>query len=135
MYGINYWEIDEFKLIGYIDSDWDGSFDDQKSTSGYLFHLGSSAISWASKKYPIVSLSSVEVEYIIAIGVAYQAVWMRSMLKDLGYEQKGVTKLLCDNSSAIMLSKNAIFHKRTKHIDTRYHYIRDLISAREITME
>jgi len=57
------------------------------------------------------------------------------MLKDLGHEQKEVTKLFYDNNSVIALSKNVVFHKRTKHIDMRYHYIRELINAGEITME
>jgi len=94
-----------------MNNDWAGSSDDRKSTSSYLFHLGSGAISWASKKQPIISLSSTEVEYIAMIGAACQAVWMRTMLKYLGHEQKGVKKLFCDNSSAIALSKNAMFHK------------------------
>ena len=57
------------------------------------------------------------------------------MLKDLGHEQKEAKKLLCDNSSAIALSKNVVFHKMTMHIDTRYHYIRELINAGELIME
>jgi len=134
-YGIMYREIDDFRLIEYTYRDWVGSFDDRKSTFGYMFHLGSGAISWASKKQPIISLSSAEVEYIAMTRVAYQAVWMRCMLKDLVHKQKEATKLLCNNSSAIALSKNVVFHRRIKHIDTRYHYIRELINAREITME
>jgi len=85
-YGIMYRKIDDFILIGYTNSDWAGSSDDRKNTSRYVFHLGSGAISWTSKKKPIVSLSSIEVEYIVTIGVAYQVVWMRRMLKDLGHE-------------------------------------------------
>ena len=134
-YGIMYKRIEEFKLIEYTNGDWAGSFDDSKSTSGYVFHLGSGVISWASKKYPIIALSSAKVEYITMIGIAYQAIWMRRMLKDLGHKQQEATKLLYDNKSTITLSKNAIFHKRTKHIDTRYHYIRELINAREIIMK
>jgi len=86
-YGIMYRKTNDFKLIGYIDSNWARSYDDQKSTSGYVFHLGSGAISWTSKKQPIISLSSVEAKYIVATRASYQVVWMRSMLKDLGHEQ------------------------------------------------
>lgn len=134
-YGIIYKKSEDFKLTGYTDSDWAGSADDRKSTSGYVFHLGSGVVSWASKKQPIVSLSSAEAEYIAATTATCQAIWMRRILKDLGHEQQEATKLLCDNSSAIALSKNAVFHKRTKHIDTRYHYIRELINAGEIVLE
>ena len=70
-------------LIGYTDSDWAGSVDDRKSTSGYVFHMGSGAISWASKKQPIVALSTTEVEYVKATAAACQAVWMRRMLRSL----------------------------------------------------
>jgi len=73
-FGIMYKKIDDFKLTRYTNSDWAGSSGDQKSTSRYVFHLGFDAISWASKKHPIISLSSIEVEYIATIGVAYQAV-------------------------------------------------------------
>ena len=72
-----------FKLIGYTDSDNGGSTDDRKITSGYTFHFGTGVVSWASKKQPIVTLSSAEAEYVAAIGTACQAVWMRRMLKDL----------------------------------------------------
>eukprot|EP00253_Pinus_taeda_P030569 PITA_30569 len=109
--------------------------DDRKSTSGYVFHMGSGAISWASKKQPIVALSIAEAEYVAATTAACQAVWMRRMLRSLGQEQAKATVIFCDNSSAIALSKNSVFHKRTKHIDTRFHYIRELVSNGEIVLE
>eukprot|EP00253_Pinus_taeda_P029907 PITA_29907 len=93
------------------------------------------AISWACKKQPIVALSTVEAEYVAATAAACQAVWMRRMLRSLGKEQAKATVIFCDNSSAIALSKNSVFHKRTKHIDTRFHYIRELVSNGEITLQ
>eukprot|EP00253_Pinus_taeda_P018634 PITA_18634 len=116
-------------------SDWAGSVDDRKSTSGYVFHMGSGAISWASKKQSIVALSIAEAEYVAATVGACQAVWMRRMLRSLGREQAEATVIFCDNSSAIALSKNSVFHKRTKHIDTRFHYIRELVNNGEIVLE
>eukprot|EP00253_Pinus_taeda_P024885 PITA_24885 len=101
--------------------------DDRKSTSSYVFHMGSGAISWASKKQPIVALSTTEAEYVAATATACQAVWMRRMLRSLCQEQAKRTVIFCDNSSAIALPKNSVFHKRTKHIDTRFHYIRELL--------
>eukprot|EP00253_Pinus_taeda_P001822 PITA_01822 len=115
--------------------DWAGSVDDWKSTSGYVFHMGSGAISWSSKKQSTVALSTAEAEYVAAIAAACQAVWMRRMLRSLGQEQAKATMIFCDNSSAIALSKNLVFHKRTKHIDTRFHYIRELVSSEEIVLE
>eukprot|EP00253_Pinus_taeda_P005839 PITA_05839 len=114
--------------------DWTGSVDDRKSTSGYVFHMSSRAISWASKKQPIVALSTAEAEYVAATAAACQAFWMRRMLRSLGQEQAKGTVIYCDNSSAIALSKNSVFHKRTKHIDTRFHYIRELVNNGEIVL-
>ena len=135
MFGILYNVSEHSDLVGYTDSDWAGSVDDRKSTSGYVFHMGSGAISWASKKQSIVALSTAEAEYVAATAAACQAVWMRRMLRSLGQEQAKATVIFCDNSSAIALSKNSVFHKRTKHIDTRFHYIRELVNNGEIVLE
>eukprot|EP00253_Pinus_taeda_P034807 PITA_34807 len=133
-FGILYTSSESSDLIGYIDSDWVGSVDDRKRTSGYLFHMGSRAISWASKKQPIVALSTIEAEYVVATAAACQAVWMRRMLRSLGQEHAKATMIFCDISSAIALSKNSVFHKQTKHIDTRFNYIRELVNNGEINL-
>eukprot|EP00253_Pinus_taeda_P003454 PITA_03454 len=109
--------------------------DDRKSTSGYVFHMGSVAISWASKKQRIVVLSTTEAEYVAATATACQTIWMRKMLRSLGQEQEKGTVIFCDNSSAIALSKNFVFHKRTKHIDTSFHYIMELVNNGEIVLQ
>eukprot|EP00253_Pinus_taeda_P011790 PITA_11790 len=94
------------------------------------------AISWASKKQSIVALSTAQAEYVAATAAACQAVWMRRMLRSLGQEQAKARVIFCDNSSPIALSKNSVFHKRTKHIDTRFHYIRELVKNNgEIVLE
>eukprot|EP00253_Pinus_taeda_P014666 PITA_14666 len=116
-------------------SDCAGSVDDRKSTSGYVFHMGSRAVSWASKKQPIVALSTAETKYVAATTATCQTVSMRRMLRSLGQEQAKGTVIFCDNSSAIALSKNYVFHKRTKHIDTRFHYIRELVNNGEIVLQ
>ena len=74
---------DDFKLVGYTDNDWARSIDDRKSTSGYMFHMGSGAISWASKKQPIVAQSIAEAEYIAENAATCQAIWLRRILNDL----------------------------------------------------
>ena len=134
-FGILYSSSESFMLTGYTDSDWDGSVDDRKSTSGYVFHMGSGAISWASKKQPVVALSTAEAEYVAATAAACQAVWLRRVLRDLCHEQEKGTTIYCDNSSAISLSKNSVFHKRTKHIDTKFHFIRELVNNCEIVLQ
>eukprot|EP00253_Pinus_taeda_P031585 PITA_31585 len=108
--------------------------DDRKITSAYVFHMGLGAISWASKKHPIVALSTAEAEYVAATVETCQAIWMRRMLRSLCQEQAKGTMIFCDNSSAIALSKNFVFHKRTKHIDRKFHYIRELVNNGEIVL-
>lgn len=134
-FGILYIVSECSDLVGYTDSDWAGSGDDRKSTSGYDFHMGLGAISWASKKHSIIALSTAEAEYVAPTAATCQVVWMRRMLRSLGQEQAKTTVIFCDNSSAIALSKNSVFHKRKKHIDTRFHYIRELVINGEITLQ
>eukprot|EP00253_Pinus_taeda_P006714 PITA_06714 len=115
--------------------DWVGSVDEWKSTSGYVFHMGSGAISWASKKQPIVLLFTAEAEYVAATVAACQAIWMRRMLRSLCQEQAKGIVIFCDNSLAIALSKNYVFHKRMKHIDTKFHYNMELVNNGEIILK
>ena len=122
-------------MIGYTDSDFAGSIDDRKSTYGYVFSFGLGSVAWASKKHPIVTLSSSEAEYVAVTTATYQTVWMRRTLSELQHEQNEPTQIFCDNKLAIALSRNHVFHKRSKHIDTRYHFIRELINNNEINVE
>ena len=85
--GIWYYHVSSFKLIGFTDSDWAGCIEDRKSTSGYMFSLGSGAISWSSKKQATTALSSSEAEYMASTSSACQAIWLRRVLIDLGQEQ------------------------------------------------
>jgi len=80
-------------------------------------------------------LFTAEAEYVVATTATCQAVWMRRMLRRLGQEQKKETVIFYDNSLAIALSKNFMFHKRTKHIDTKFHYIRELVRNGEIVLQ
>jgi len=80
-----------FDLIGYIDSDFVGSIDDRKSTSRYMFSLGFGAVAWASKKQPIVTLSSTEAEYVARAADACQTVWMRRVLNEFLHDQNDAT--------------------------------------------
>jgi hypothetical protein len=107
-------------LIGYNDSDFVGSIDDKKSTLGYIFHLDLGVISWASKKQPIMTISSTKDEYVATTIAICQAIWLRRALCDLQQRQEGPTPVYCDNNSIITLWKNHVFHKKIKHIDTRY---------------
>ncbi|KAM7502462.1 hypothetical protein LguiB_001366 [Lonicera macranthoides] len=114
------------ELLGYTDSDYARDADDSRSTSGYVFMLSNGAVSWASKKQPVVTLSTTEAEYVAAAACACQCVWMQAVLEKLGHTQGQCTTILCDNSSTIKLSKNPILHGRCKHIHVRFHFLRDL---------
>ena len=117
------------------DSDWVGSLDDRKSTSGYIFCLGSNVIAWSSKKQKTVALSSAEAEYIAATDAACEAIWLRRLLSDLQQKIEEPTVICCDNMSAIAMTKNPVFHARTKHIELRHHFIRDLVGEGEIQLQ
>lgn len=127
-FGIQYKYGGEQKLVGYVDSDYAGDVDDCKSTSGYVFMLGGGAVSWVSKKQPIVTLSTTEAEFVSAAYGACQAVWLRNILLEIGFQQEEGTVLFCDNSSTIKLSKNPVLHGRSKHIHVRFHYLRELVN-------
>ena len=114
------------ELLAYTDSDYAGYVDDRKSTSGYVFLLSEGAISWSLKKQPVVTLSTTEAEFVASTSCACQGVWMRRVLEKLGNSQGKCTTVLCDNSSTIKLSKNPVMHGRSKHIDVRFHFLRDL---------
>ncbi|RVW14603.1 Retrovirus-related Pol polyprotein from transposon RE1 [Vitis vinifera] len=123
--GIWYLKTGGVKLDGYADSDWAGSVDDMKSTSGYAFTIGSGVICWNSRKQEVVAQSTTEAEYISLAAAANQAIWLRKLLVDLGQEQSSPTKLYCDNKSAISIAQNPVHHGRTKHINVKFHSIRE----------
>ena len=106
------------ELFGYTDSDWAGSLDDRRSTSGFTYIYGGGAVSWSSKKGKSVVLSMAEAEYIAAAQVAKEVIWFRMLLEELRYLTTNIpTIILVDNQSCIALAKNPSQHARTKHID------------------
>ncbi|KAL6288505.1 hypothetical protein ACE6H2_006015 [Prunus campanulata] len=125
-FGIFYKKVKKSSFLGFTDSDYAGDIDDRKSTSGNVFLMSSGAISWSSKKQQIVTLSTTEAEFVAAASCSCQAIWLRRMLEVLGNQQQDSTTIYCDNVSAIRLSRNPVMHGRSKHIDVRYHFLRDL---------
>ncbi|PKA50942.1 Retrovirus-related Pol polyprotein from transposon TNT 1-94 [Apostasia shenzhenica] len=134
-YGIWYTHTSNFNLCGFTDSDWASSSDDRKSISASVFSLGSGAVTWSSKKQATTALSSSEAEYVAATSAACQAIWFRRILAELHQRQEGATEIFCDNKSTIAMTKNPVFHGRTKHIDIRLHFIRDLVANNEIQLK
>ncbi|KAB2636175.1 hypothetical protein D8674_026709 [Pyrus ussuriensis x Pyrus communis] len=125
--GIFYKKGGTEELIGYTDSDYAGDQDDRKSTSGYVFMVNMGAVSWSSKKQPVVTLSTTEAEFIAAASSACQVVWLRRILESLNHEQRSPIVVYCDNISTIKLSRNPVLHGRSKHIDVRFHFLRNLV--------
>ena len=134
-YSLKFSKADEpLVLLGFSDSDW-GNSEDRKSITGYCFKLQNSGplISWKSKKQSIVALSSCEAEYIALTHTVQEAKFLKQLICDILF-----LNVECyigvDNQGAIMLSKNPVFHQRSKHIDIRYHFIRDEISKGNINI-
>ncbi|KAL0392757.1 UNVERIFIED_CONTAM: Retrovirus-related Pol polyprotein from transposon RE1 [Sesamum radiatum] len=109
--------------------------DDMKSTSGYTFSLGSGIFTWASKKQATVAQSSAEAEYIAAAATSNHAIWLRRILENIGEKQEEPTTIYCDNKSAIAITKNPVQHNRTKHIDIKYHSLREATTRGEIELK
>ena len=109
-------------MFGFCDADWAGDVVTRRSTSGYIFRIGNSTVSWSSKMQAIVAKSTTEAEYIALSQATQEAVWLLRLLFDLGYSTALPTSIYEDNQGAIELSKNPKFYNRAKHIDVTYHF-------------
>jgi hypothetical protein len=113
------------QLTGFCDADYGGDIDTRRSRSGYVLQFGSGIIAWSSQSQKCTAQSTTEAEYIAACMATKEAVWLRRLLDNIGYPQTSPTPLFGDNQSAIRLVKNPRYHKRTKHIDIQYYFIRE----------
>src|ERR1051325_6785695 len=124
---------DKEAIVNYFsDADWCGDKEDRRSTTGYFFQVFGSPISWCSKKQPVVALSSYEFEYIAGSYAACQAIWIKSVLEEMDVEVKKPLVLQIDNKSAINLAKNQVLHGRSKHIEARFHFLREKVNRGEL---
>lgn len=131
-YGIMYTKTEGPNIIkGFSDSDFVSDMDTRRSTTGYIFKLSNGPVTWNSQRQSVVSLSTTEAEYIAASCAAREA-WIRQLLQDIEESIAGPISLFIDNQSAIKLIRNSEFHKRTKHVDIRYHYIREKSTCGDI---
>uniref|UniRef100_A0A2N9GEX0 Integrase catalytic domain-containing protein n=1 Tax=Fagus sylvatica TaxID=28930 RepID=A0A2N9GEX0_FAGSY len=121
-------------VVGYVDADYAGEVDDRRSTTGYVFTLSGGPICWKSTLQSIVAMSTTEAEYMAVAEAAKEALWLKGLVKEFGLNQGGV-QMHCDSQSAIYLAKNQVYHARTKHIDVRFHKIRELIVTGDIVLE
>ena len=136
-YGIVYPKLQsgDNRLTGYSDSDWGGDADEQRSTAGMIFFLGRLPVTWQSQKHKSVALSTCEAEYVAGAAGACQAMWLIQLLGDITGKEVQQPVLKMDNRSAITLSKNPILHDCSKHIDTKFHFIRDCMDSGRICVD
>jgi len=134
-YGLWYPRDHDFSLHAYTNADWTRDVDDRKSTSGGALFLGKRLVSWLSKKQEVISLSTVEEEYITAVGSCTQVLWMKQMLRDIRAEYEEPITIFCDNSSVIKISKNLVLHSKTKHISIKFHFLREQVNKNEVRLE
>lgn len=131
---LNFTKSSNFRVEGFCDADYASDLDRRRSVTGYVFQVGGNTISWRSGLQHIVALSTTESEYMALTEAVKEAIWLKGFCGDLGFQQENV-KVFCDSQSAIHLAKNGGFHERTKHIDTRLHFIRDVIAQGDVVVE
>jgi hypothetical protein len=120
-------------FIAYADADWASDHISRKSVTGYIIKLAGGAVSWVSRKQKTVALSSTEAEYMCLSDTTRQIVWIESLFKELNFDISNVA--LCgDNQGAIFLASNPAQEHRSKHIDIRYHYIRECVEGKKVIL-
>jgi hypothetical protein len=137
------------RLEGFSDSDFAADIDNRRSTSGYVYTLNGSAISWRSKQQDLVTLSTMEAEYVGMTEACKESIWLQRLLnelplngavvkqllvKDVKHELDNIKVLYEDNQGAIQLADNPRHHNRSKHIDVKYHYIRELVANQSVQL-
>ena len=132
--GLYYGRDHDYRLYGYTHSDWAGIVVDKKSTSSGCYCLGSAMISWFSRKQSSVALSTAEPEYIAACSTSSEAIWLQKPLSGLFEMELDTKVILCDNHSCIKMTENPVFHDKSKHIEIRYFYIRDMVQKGAIQL-
>jgi len=121
-------------LVGFTDSDWANCLDTRRSVGGYAFTLGSGVISWTTRKQKTVASSSCEAEYTAAFECGKEAVWLRTLLSSIDFAPAASTPILCDNNAAINLSEDPSLHQRVKHIDIKFHFLRERVHSGDLKL-
>lgn len=122
-------------LIGYSDVDWGGCIIDRRSYTGYAFLFNGAAITWNSKKQRTVALSSTEAEYMSLTEASKEAIYLQDFLTELGLPREEKVIIFCDNIGANKLGKNPVFHARTKHINIKHHFVREVVANGTILVD
>jgi len=122
------------KCTCYVDSDYAGDLDKRQFTTGYVFTFSQATMSWRYTLQFTVAMSMTEVEYMALTEAVKEAIWLQDLMDDLRIEQDFL-RVHCDRMSAIYLAKNQVYHARTKHIDVKYHFARDVFEDRDIEVK
>jgi hypothetical protein len=120
-------------IHGFVNAYWAGDMDHRRSTSGYVFSLFGGTISWMSKRQAVVELSTTKSEYMETTHASKEIVWLQRLCSCIGLVQQ-VVRIDCDSQSAIFLVKNPTYHSKTKHIDIRYHFVRDMVEENKVLL-
>uniref|UniRef100_A0AAV1UHT8 Polyprotein n=1 Tax=Peronospora matthiolae TaxID=2874970 RepID=A0AAV1UHT8_9STRA len=135
-HGIEYQATSIDKLQGYSDADWAGDVESRRSTSGYAFLLNNGCISWRSKKQRTVALSSTEAEYMALTEATQEAVWLKAFCVSLARRRTTKqSRSLKITKVPFALVKNPEFHKIVKHIDIRYHFVREKVADGQVLLQ
>jgi histone deacetylase 1/2 len=119
-------------LSAFSDADWAGNPDDRRSTGGFTIFFGENLISWGSRKHPTVSRSSTEAEYKEIANATAELIWLQVLLRELGITLPRPPTLWCDNLGATYLTANPIFHRRMKHVEVDYHFVRERVASGQL---
>lgn len=119
-------------LVGHSDSSWADVPTDRRSSQGYCFSLGAGVVSWKATRSPAVALSTCEAELYAICSAAQECMWLIGLLATLGHAPKTPPYLWCDNESTVSLTKDAMFSGRSKHIEARYYFVRELVQAQRL---
>ena len=122
-------------LSGYSDANFARDIDTRRSTSGFIFMLAGAPISWQSRAQATVALSSTEAEYIALAGAAQEAIWLLQVLREFRFVISSPVVLYEDNQSTIKLVENPVFHKRSKHVDIKFHFVRELVEKKTLEIQ
>jgi len=122
-------------LHDFVDADWANCPKDHRSYTGYAFILAGCPVTWESRKQRTVALSSTKAEYMALSEATKEGLYLIRFLRDLGFDHLSRVRILCDNNEARKLAKNPVFHNRTKHIDVRHHFVREVLRDGDLSVE
>lgn len=122
-------------ITGFVDADWGNCVEDRRSYTGFLFLLSGAPISWDSRKQRTVALSTTEAEYMAMSECGKESIYLQQFIRELGFDELANLTIYCDNRSALKLSENHTYHSRSKHIDIRHHFIRELIKDELLSLK